>query len=378
MCFNKNKATFGESIFSYNYSTVTIYKNSFVKFNNNTPKWYGGELYSNENYDVLFDSNGVVTCSTPNTFPICIQKRCTCKDIDSALADLMVNNVSFQLTIDHDVTLHSVLLLKDNEDISIIGHNQPTINCNKVGGLHFTSCSGCTIVGITWNECGAVKSVNDITIPGLKFENSSMISIQNCTFRHSIGQAVVLSEVSGHVKINNCKFMNNNDFKGHGTAIYYSSKMHSQLMFTISNCNFTENIGGTSVVYAEEFERILQHDYFAISNSCFCSNQGTPLYISYVNLNVKEEVLFNGNKAENGSGIYASHSNVTFCSNSITKFNRNLAIDSGGAIYFTNYSNALFEGNSVVEFEDNNATKNGESVCFHKNSKAMFKGSSNI
>ena len=50
MYFNKNRATFGESIFSSNYSTVAIYKNSLVKFNNNTAKWYGGELYSNQNY----------------------------------------------------------------------------------------------------------------------------------------------------------------------------------------------------------------------------------------------------------------------------------------------------------------------------------------
>ena len=223
----------------------------------------------------------------------------------------------------------------------IIGYNQPTVNCNKTGGLHFISCRSCTIMGITWNECGTMK---ESAIAGLKFESSSAVTIENCSFLHSIGQAVVLSNILGHVKINHCKFMNNNYYSGHGTAIHYSSNnnnMHSQLVFTIGKCNFT-NMGGASIFYAEDSERLL-HDDFVISNSCFCDNQGIPLYLSHLNLYIKGEILFNGNTAENGSGIYASdHSNITFCNNSITKFNHNLASNSGGAIYAINYTNVLF------------------------------------
>ena len=242
--FNENQARHGGSIYSSDNSTVTIDKKFAVKFNNNTARWYGGELYSNRSYDVAFDSNGVVTCNTPNTIPYCIQKRCFCKDIEGALASLtMSNNVLIQLTI--DVMLPSFITLKDIKNITIIGHNNPTINCGKTGGLHFISCKSVTLVGIIWNECGALDNVSNSAIPGLKFENSSSITIQNCSFQHSVGQAILLSEVSGVVNINHSKFKTNY-FRGHGSVIHYSSNniVHSQLYFIINNCNFTKNING--------------------------------------------------------------------------------------------------------------------------------------
>ena len=222
ICFDKNQAKHGESIYSSNNSTVTIDKNSAVKFNNNTARWYGRELYSNRSYDVVFDSNGVVTCNTPHKIPFCIQKRCFCKDIESALASLtMSRDVLIQLTI--DVILPSIVTLKDIKNITIIGHNNPTVSCGNTGGLYFISCRGCTLVGIIWNECGTLDNVTKNFIPCLTFQNSSSITIQNCSFQHSIGQAVSLSEVSGAVNINHCKFEDNIHYRDHGAAIYYSS-----------------------------------------------------------------------------------------------------------------------------------------------------------
>ena len=287
----------------------------------------------------------------------------------------MSKNVLIQLTI--NVTLTSVVILEDVENISIIGHNNPTIRCSNTGRLHFISCHHCNLVGITWNECGAKQNVSGNASPGLKFETSSSITIQNCTFQHSAGQAIVLSEISGDVNINHCKF-DNSQYKSHGAAIFYTSnEIHSQLAFVISNCYFTKNTFAKSVVYIEESESLL-HGNFIINNSYFYDNQGTPLYILHLNLNINGEILFNGNKAENGAAIYASnHSNITFCNNSIAKFNHNSAISSGGAIYLANYSNVLYEGNSVSEFVQNNA-QNGGCISLYKNSKIKFRGNSNI
>ena len=175
--FNNNRAQFGESIFSTNYSTIKIKDNLKVTFNNNTARWYGGQPYSNENYDVTFDENGIVTCTGPRTFPICIHKQCFCNNIDHALKNA-TNNTIIKLTI--DVILSSVPFLNHLQNISIIGQNNPTVSCkNNGGGLHFVSCRNCTIVGITWDGCGSKISSS----PVLKIENSSSIKIQNCTFK---------------------------------------------------------------------------------------------------------------------------------------------------------------------------------------------------
>ena len=58
--------------------------------------------------------------------------------------------------------------------------------------------------------------------PGLKFIYSSNIKIQNCSFHHSVGQAIVLSEVSGYLNITHSEFINNIHYRGHGAAIHCS------------------------------------------------------------------------------------------------------------------------------------------------------------
>ena len=51
-----------------------------------------------------------------------------------------------------DVMLLSVISLVDLENITIIGHDNPTVNCNNTGGIHFDHCRNCTITGITWEN----------------------------------------------------------------------------------------------------------------------------------------------------------------------------------------------------------------------------------
>ena len=167
-------AQFGGSAYTKEDSSVTITANSTVKFNNNTVRWYGGIPYSNEyGYsDISIDSNGTVTCSDPETLPVCTHQSCFCQVIDNVLASL-TSNVQVDLSI--NVTLSSIITLSDLNNISIIGHHNPTINCSNAGEVKFTSCHNCTIEGITWDGCGT------------KFYHSTDITIQNSTFQHSVG-----------------------------------------------------------------------------------------------------------------------------------------------------------------------------------------------
>lgn len=120
--------------------------------------------------------------------------------LDYVLAKLTNNGLN---NLTNDVTLSSKVLIKNLEGFRIIGYNNPTVMCSNGGGVHFLSCHNFTIEGIIWDNCG------DQNASVIQFHNSSNFKIQNCSFRLSVGQAVMLTEVSGTVYINSCSFLNN-------------------------------------------------------------------------------------------------------------------------------------------------------------------------
>ena len=374
--FYDNIAQFGESIFTEYDSAVTITVNSTVKFNNNTARWYGGVPYSNEyGYsDISFDSNGTVTCSDPETLPVCIHQSCFCQVIDNVLASL-TSNVQIDLSI--NVTLSSIITLTDLNNISIIGHHNPTINCSNAGGVKFTSCHNCTIEGITWNGCGN-KNIHVNTTPVIEFYHSTNITIQNCTFQYSIGQAVALSEVSGSVKITHCWFLHNNHYEGNGAAVHLSSlnNLQNQFLFIISNCDFRRNERSKSIIYIILYGNKPQ--LLFLSDTVFSGNQGTPLHLSNNNIYIVGNVIFDNNTAEYGAGIVVSnHSTITFSNNSTVTFNHNTANNSGGAIYLHYFSSAIFEDNCFIIFHNNIAKQYyGGSISLYEGSKVVLTGNS--
>ena len=130
----------------------------------------------------------------------CVYGNCFCHSLYHALANL-TSNVLINITT--DVTLFSHIKLSNLENISVIGHNNPTVNCKSAGGIHFTFCHNCIIQGIIWDGCGADTNAESV----LKFAYPSNIIIQDCSFQHSIGHGIVLSEVSGCVNIDHCNFV---------------------------------------------------------------------------------------------------------------------------------------------------------------------------
>ena len=287
---------------------------------------------------------------------------------DDALGDLTSNVL---LNVTTDVMLSSYIAILNLENVSIVGHNNPTVNCTGVGGIHFISCHSCTIQGITWDGCGTNVE------PGLKLSDSSNITIQDCSFQHSIGQAVVLSNISGYVNINHCKFVNNNHYRGHGAAISYSSSNitdYPPLLFTICNCNFTHNKGAKSYVYIKNG----RSRHINLCDSKFYHNKGASIYAVNYNLYLNGKNLFQNNTAEDGAGIYISaHSTVIFGRNSDVAFIENSAHHSGGAIYISIFGNIVFTDNSFAVFSNNNAELDGGAMYNNYLSIISFEGNSN-
>jgi len=194
--------------------------------------------------------------------------------------------------------LSSLIEASGLENVSIIGHNNPTVNCKNVGGILFTICHNFIIQGITWNGCGIERNA-DHTEPGLKLNYSSNVTIQNCSFQYSIGQAVVLTEVSGDVSISHCKFINNNHYRGHGAALHYSSNNtanYSLLVFSINNCNFTHNKRVKSVIYIGQSDmgKPQHNKNISISfyNSIFYGNRGVSIYAVNQSFYLHGKILF--------------------------------------------------------------------------------------
>ena len=282
----------------------------------------------------------------------CIHGNCSFLSLHNALANLTSNTL---INVATDVGLPSIIPLVDLANITITGHNNPTVNCNNSGGLHFVSCHNCSIKGITWDRCGAknIKDNANISHPVLQLINSSTITIKDCSFQHSIGQAIVLSQMIGDVNISHCNFLSSNHYEGHGSAIHYSSNdiSTSCLIFLIVNSNFTHNKGAKSVVYFNQLSTLVKScEYLYLRNSNFYHNKEVPIYLSNQNLYISGNIEFNGNVAENGGGIYISdHSNVTVHKSATVKFTHNRANRNGGAIFLTNHSSIVFKEHHTIQ-----------------------------
>ena len=248
----------------------------------------------------------------------------------------------------------------------------------KSGGIHITYCSNCNIQDTTWDGCGN-EITGNYTEPGIKFNCSSNVTIQKCCLQNSIGQALVLSEMSRDININHCSFVNNSHYRGHGAVVHYLSnnaRRFSQFVFTIKNCNFTNNKCIKSLVHIEN--KAVRYHKIIFNSSTFCHNQGASVYVINHKIYAKGKFLFQNNVAEDGAGIYISgHSTVIFGKTSNVRFNQNSANNRGGAIFLTNNSACFFHHNSIAVFHYNKATKGG-AIYSEGSSNTIFNASCKV
>ena len=339
------------------------------------------QLISDEDF-ITSGEDFITSGEDDNNHICCAYGNCSCNSLDHALIYL-TSNVLINITT--DVTLSSLVKVSDIENVTIIGHNNPTVNCKDFGRIHLNFCNNCIIQGITWDGCGSVD-IDDHTETVLKLSNSSNITIDNCSFQYSKGQAVLLSEVSGDVNIHHCNFMHNNHYGGHGAAIHYSSSnvtnCHQLAVFAISDCNFAYNYAKSLVYIENTISR--QNVNVTIHYSKFCHNQGVSVYAVSQNIYLTGKNVFHNNTAEYGTAIHINdHSTVIFSENSDVTFTQNFAKDRGGTVFLRDHSNVIFDQNSVTAFNDNIAAYGGaiysevsSNITFKANCKVTFSNNS--
>ena len=308
------------------------------------------------------------------------------------------------------------------------------------------NCTNCTIEGITWSGCGEIidiighnytstvlKSFNQpsINYPVLEFFNSSNIKIQNCIFKHSKGQAVTLSGMTGDVSIKHCTFSHNNYSGIHGGAAVHirnqkirNPHKNPQVNITIRYCNFTDNRGtsivyigysndqpleefylhsipqvanitirnckftdnrGTSIVYIEHlndqpfeeevyFYDIPQVANITIRNCKFTYNRGTSIYIVYIGQSDDEsfeKISFHDLVFSDNEGVavYLNHQNLYMYGDFCFKQN---TAENGAGMFISNESNVYFTENSFVEFRENIASDSGGAIFLSSDSTISF------
>ena len=294
--------------------------------------------------------------------------NCSCNSLADALGYLG-SNVLINITT--DVNFSSLIKKSDLENVSIVGHSNPTVNCKNTAGIHLKFCYNCIIQGITWHGCGTKAK------PGIKLSSSSNITIQNCSFQHSKGQAIVLSGAPGDVNIHHCNFVHNH-YGDHGAAIHHLSShvanKHSNLV--VSYCNFVDNKHVRSLVYVEN--SISKHNNnITFQYSKFHHNQGDfSIYGKNCNIYINGKSSFLNNTAY--VLCIKDHSNLIFSQNSEVNFIQN----TGNSIFLTNYSSIIFDKNSVALFYNNLGTRgiiysySNSSIIFTATCEVTFKSNS--
>ena len=371
--FNKSKTRVGMMM----YSTGRIIKkeNCTVIIDNLPAKWCNNACLSFtdvHNDIVTVDDDGMVWCNNQKAF-MCLTKECYCKNFGDLIDNGTFHNSVFNIT-SNVMILSSVVKLNYWNKTSIIGYNNLTVICVN-GGRLILLRGNIRIEGITWIGCGGYySSLTPVILIQPRWPSKILLNIWKCSFKHSVAPAISLGIRHYYlwsIYINNCNFVNNNKYKGHGAVIQLSQKLSSSSL-TINNCNFSNNGAAKSVIY------IHRGHSFVLNHSNFHNNQGVPIYLSnHVHLSISGNVLFENNVAEDGAGIHISDgSSVIFDKNSIVKFNNNKAIN--GTIYSKVSSNIKFKANSEVTFYSNSAAQYGSAIYSFHNSHVTFTGNSKV
>ncbi|XP_065896009.1 uncharacterized protein [Dysidea avara] len=352
----------------------------------------------------------------------CINGDCDCYSLDHALSKLTSNTL---INITTDVVLSSFVEIQRIQNITIIGHNFPTVRCrgeadslsvlfsknnaseedggaiysqnchikfdsnNEVqfddnlakrsGGAIHSKNDGCknilrfeggSITSIIFDSNHATNKGGAILIQGTycMFKGSVMVTFKNCSSQlggaiHCCSTAFVLCE--GRSKVN---FTNNNAFLLGGAL--YASWLSGITMTGSSTLVFHSNIAGTNggAIWSGNYSAVM---FIENSTVNFVANiaksNGGSLFtdISYSIFMNTTEVSFNFSISQDGGALYSINTSaVIFTDDSTTTFSNNKASKNGGALYAYDNCTVALKNNSRVSFVSNITATDGGAAYF--------------
>ena len=155
-------------------------------------------------------------------FECCVDAKYACSNLSQAIENIQDNT---DIRVISDIALHYNVNRENISNVTIIGHNNPTIMCDHQGSLAGDHFSNIVIQNITWDKC--------ITIYVKCLRNTF---ISDCTFQGFIDASLALGGC-GSVYIKNSKFSHNHNISINGISGI------GEISLTVSGSTFHYNSG---------------------------------------------------------------------------------------------------------------------------------------
>ncbi len=186
--------------------------------------------------------------------PSCIHGSTPCLTLQYAVNNTG-NNTLFVLA-SPIITVDTVVKFQGLSGISILGGNNSSIHCTGINcGLSFIRSSNIRLRGFKYQYCSIyfhLVKENDNSVAvlaGLHFDSCRNLYISNVSVIGSIGFGMSLAKGQGETTIDNSSFSNNSqcnadyctNLYGSGGMLIYAGYGDSVGMYSISNCDFSNN-----------------------------------------------------------------------------------------------------------------------------------------
>ena len=329
----------------------------------------------------------------------CTATLCLCDSIQDALYHTQNNTV---IVMDSSVDLVSrdlpfpyiqiTTTFESFTNLSLIGYNNATVDCNFLRSLHFKNCNNVTIENITWINCGS--NINHrpliLNVPdhwnhvhhnlftfynyGLKLDICSNVCLKNCTF---VASKVGIFAISGVVHIDQVNFLSSaynvvGDLTSMLTIINeadmisndYTVKITNSLFSTMDNIGlllfyiFADNSYATvqcSIIIEDTNFTHLSYDPSSITES-----------IMQLILSTNVNVTFSGVEitSNNFTSKYTGHKRATILFIDFSGYDNRIKIKSCGFLNNTASNILHIHGGMFLDVIDTNFSNNNANTIF--------------
>ena len=199
------------------------------------------------------------------------------------------------------------------------------------GSAFHLSCSRGTIDACLFLNNSARQSVVDV-------EHSSL-SISNTIFEENSGTALYVNIETLKLTISNCTFRNNYDIMN-GGALQVENSVFVNIYDLTFSFNKAKHDGGA--IYCVDSTIFSGGQIYSFSNS---AENGGYAYFSNCHVLTGSEYFddyYSNNRASNGGAIYAERESYIYFQNNVTMTD-NIASKNGGAFYLDNLYNNVLE-----------------------------------
>ena len=159
--------------------------------------------------------------------PECLEGRLNCSSLGYALAGVPASGSGSAFTettvnvyYSHSFSNATGVRLWRVENLRILGHGSPVINCSHLGvGISFNGSVSLHIGGIYWQNCSLSHPTTAFHLlhqplsflhaySALFFYNCSDVTVSNCQFTSQRGSGISMYDVRGEVVIESSNFLN--------------------------------------------------------------------------------------------------------------------------------------------------------------------------